>query len=412
MRAILLALSSAFLMLVYIKILNDSVADFDASVLVRPLSMNCSSGVGPQTDGSPDLSKQSTLALNIARLEVDLINQIRTADCSKHPFIVYTFRELAFGLGAQFNMIISSVSFVMGLPGAMGYVVFKDPDHWNYALSRQCTHGWMCYFEPPSQCQHSATPNHFQLTVNGKITHFQSFGMPFRYPLPLRYASVGALEYYTAVTKFLWRPVGWVQAEIDKLVSGIDLTGGFIAMHVRYGDDKKRDKQYLPWEIQGALERMKNELGFIPLDEYMRVAEGMRQRQSQQRAVRSTPSRILLATDDEGIAEQAKLYRSNWSITILDKSFRQIMRRVKGRRRASKAFKFGYSQVPDKNNHASAQDGLDVIRLIDLLSRADYFIGTFSSCMSRTIYQLGRSRGNFLAPESFHSLDIPWFPDP
>ncbi len=66
----------------------------------------------------------------------------------------------------------------------------------------------------------------------------------------------------------------------------------------------------------------------------------------------------------------------------------------------------------DRQHKTTGQDGADVIRVIDTMARADFFIGSFTSCMGRFIYQLGRSRGNFLREGTVVSVDSGWYPDP
>ncbi len=85
-------------------------------------------------------------------------------------------------------------------------------------------------------------------------------------------------------------------------------------------------------------------------------------------------SKILLATDDAAVNVQSKGY-TNWTFINVDDKI--------------KSQEYG-------NYRKQGQDGLEVMRVIDSLSRANFFIGTFSSCFGRVIYQLGRSRGNFL----------------
>ena len=70
----------------------------------------------------------------------------------------------------------------------------------------------------------------------------------------------------------------------------------------------------------------------------------------------------------------------------------------------------GCEWIEDKLNRASAADklaqSLGVVIDIEILARADAFVGTLTSALNRVALQLSFSRKGYVKP--FISLDIPW----
>jgi hypothetical protein len=313
--------------------------------------------------------------LSIAQLERKLHSQIVGGDCNKDLYIQFLLGPYDVGIGAELNMVVSNILYLLVYRN--GYLVFEEPDTWRYAKVRNCTKGWMCFFKPLSNCQNHRVrsfsewpPNRLRQLENG------------RYPIPFDFSLPGSLDVYVAITKFIWRPQDWLAEKFERFQKLIDWSGGVIAMHVRHGD-KKDDYGLLPAEIllELKMKQLDGALGKITLDAYMLAAERMR-------ALYGV-SKILIATDDKSVLDGLSKFE-NWTIINVEDHVQEDPRlyRVKG------------------------VDGSSVLRIIDTMSRANYFVGTFSSCMGRFIYQLGRSRGNFLNRTTFHSVDVEWYPDP
>jgi hypothetical protein len=298
------------------------------------------------------------------------------------PYMVFYVYNFQFGLGAQIGFTIALATYLLNL--RMGYIYLLDPDQWIYAMPRKCKKGWQCFFRPFSVCQDYPGKRGWRMKLLPKHTPHQTLGFPQRFPIPLRYMPMGQLEYYTVLTKYVWRPQPWVEKILEAKAKEVDWTVKTIAMHVRFGPNKALDIPYMPDQIQRDFKKLgEHTLGYINFTDYMREADVMRAKYG--------VDRIILGTDNQRVIEDSKTKYNNWT--------------------------FIYTQsYVNMTNYAmymmGQQDGLDPISTIDLLSRAHFLIGTLSSCFMRMIYQLGRSRGNFIRPHTFKSLDVDWYPDP
>jgi hypothetical protein len=313
----------------------------------------------------------------------ELEAQMFKADCRKDLFLQLPLQGLTWmknGFALQMGMTISLLSYLLSVRN--GHVIHQDPEKFAFSSTNECDKGWECFLLPLSNCQNFNFKGSKRLKptiLTPKNTPHLKMGFPFRHPMPNRYSEMGPLEYYSVMTRFVFRPQPSVALQLKRAVDEVDWSNKMIAMYARLHYNVSMEETKLSDGVRGALK----EQGFdhytrLKFSNYMAVAEQMRRRFG--------VAHILLASDDPTALEESK-------------------------RDKYKHWRFLRQPMSD-NDSSSSKDVLQVLRQMDLLSRANYLVGPMTSPFFRTVYQLGRSRGNFLRAGTMHSIDIGWFADP
>ena len=218
-----------------------------------------------------------------------------------------------------------------------------------------------------------------------------------RFPAPMDADSAAALEQqraarllwaYTAATRHLWKPRGWLQHLIErrKAVLGLDWRAGVIGMLVRQTAEKSRglERQLVQpfFDFEGNGPRSRT-AGAVPFRVYMEHARRMR--------AALNVTQLLIMTDAPALPRLASQLAGDFQVRFIDPP--QVCYKRPGE---------CYTQRSHK------QDLGRLAANIDIMASCNAFVGPFVSNLAALIYQLGRARGHFVQPLTHMSVDFSW----
>jgi len=181
----------------------------------------------------------------------------------------------------------------------------------------------------------------------------------------------GHLWTWLALMKTFWRPLPHILQMVEEEKRRLGWEWPIITVMVRRGSTmdnvvsklKKPELELLPpWGVRDVMRRnFSHEYGLEP---YLRAADSIRQRYG--------INRVHLITDDVPIYED-----------------------VATGKYAHTGFRFSVQRHEEvaANYLASQQPGSQVVRNAELLSEGSFFIGPFSSCYARLVYQIMLLKG-------------------
>jgi len=286
------------------------------------------------------------------------LDQVQRGKCNPRRLDVHDMP--AYGFGSIFSYA------VYGLHDSLKRGRMAEQARGSLPGFSSCKSGnFECFLQPFSSC--GGGRKHTMDAMTGKSTDKR---IPWA---PLRGVATDLFWYHSLLVGYLWKPNAASTAEVDRIAKEIGYGGDkCISLHVRHGDacaDKRGQRKC------------------HPLKSYMAGVNAM--------AAKYNISTVYLATDDDKVAKESAAYSQyKWVTQPMDRGFYKAKVRIEDR-------------MKDKGNARKAGAvGMQAVVDIELLSRCDAFVGTFSTNLGRLAFQVMAARKGYMPP--YQSLDIMW----
>jgi hypothetical protein len=313
------------------------------------------------------------------QLHQELQDIMATRDCSTPSQSVNIFLQRDVGLGAQVDYLVAWLSLAVNYRRRPVFrpEIVRPPSNillWPYGQADNCTLGWACYFNMSfyTPCTGSMHDSIEEIAVG-------------TFPAE-PYASLhGHLWIWLALMKTFWRPLPHIAQMVEAEKQRLGWEWPIITIMVRRGStmdnmiSKLKTPEFdlmPPWARREITRRnFSHEYGLEP---YLRAAERIRQQYG--------IDRVHLVTDDVPIYDDVAAGKYNHT-----------------------GFRFSLVQREEvaANYVSGAQPGSQVVRNAEVLAQGTFFIGAFTSCYARLVYQLMLLRGR--PHEAAVSVDAPWY---
>jgi len=315
----------------------------------------------------------------VAPLHSELQHIVSTRNCSVSSQSVNIFFRRDAGLGAQVDFYVAWLSIAVNFRRRPVFRVEKafPPSElvpWSYGQADNCTHGWACYhdmsFYPP--CND---------TMHNEIEDIWVGTNPAQ-PYAMLH---GHLWTWLALMKTFWRPLPHIMQMVQEEKQRLGWEWPIITIMVRRGstmDDFQSKMKHPefdlmpPWVVREITSRNFSHQGGF--ETYLAEAQRIQQRYG--------INRVHLVTDDVPIYEDVAAGKYDHT-----------------------GLRFSLVQREEvaANYLAGAQPGSQVVRNAEILAEGTFFIGAFTSCYARLVYQLMLLRGR--PHEAAISVDAPWY---